>query len=660
MIKVLMTLTFSSFNKSFEQNNAATPIIDQLQWLLTKDKKEDMPHQAHIYYHHMNHQFQHYQLHQDQHLDPQEPPEQHLIHHHTTHHQRQLQQQSPQHKCYNKSYHDVHQLDCFKNLHDDNKIVYYHQYRAASFGEDSKKHYSKKPNNQTSLTSSSTPTSSISPSSSSSSSTSSKPFIYRRTKKLPYTRFPFYRRTKRPRIYRRTTTVPSDGLQVWVPDDTPNGEILLYPDVKIKPEIKFNPDMQLYPDVLIPTKAPKVGLVPDEFEINFHRGKVNSFESPVDQLEVPEGFAIMVYALVEDARCLLALPGDLVLVSQPMEGTITLLKPGLNSSVEVSEFATGLQEPNDMVFYDDGEGNSYLYIAESNKIARYPYNKKDMRIGKAQVLVADLPDNTEYGYSHYLKNIAVGKDTLYVSIGSTSNADPTDLASDPKSGAIYGYSLTGKNRRLISEGIRNAEGLAFAPGTKDLWIVNNQRDNVKYPYVDDTGNYGQIIADYVDENPAEEFTKVEEGKNYGWPYCNPVPSDSMDDLDYVPDVDNNENETVVNCSTFRRVDKGIQAHSAPLGLTFWTGANVDEKYRDGALVAMHGSWNRESSISGNKVSFFPWVGGRPGNEVDLVTGWVIGRERWGRPVDVAVLEDGSVLISDDTYGAIYKLYKNIE
>jgi hypothetical protein len=278
------------------------------------------------------------------------------------------------------------------------------------------------------------------------------------------------------------------------------------------------------------------------------------------------------------------------------------------------------------------------------------------------VVVTGLPDAStpELGgsYGHQLKNIALdGNHRLYVSIASSCNACASDAVASPVRGAIYQYDATGGGRRLFARGLRNAEGLAMIPGTNTLWVVVNNRDNIAYPLNDGSGNYGRVIASYVDNHPPEEFTRVRDGGNYGWPFCNPNPNTASGTVDMPYDRDYQLNRTgTTNCGTMDRISKGIQAHSAPLGLLFLQNTSFAAAYRNGAVVALHGSWNR-TTRTGAKVVYFPWNAAtqRPGTQMDLVRGWLTSGSYWGRPVDVAVDRAGALLISDDHSGTIYKL-----
>ena len=379
-------------------------------------------------------------------------------------------------------------------------------------------------------------------------------------------------------------------------------------------------------------------------------------------LKVPAGFGVSVYVRITKARFMQPLPNGDLLVSQPSTGKVLLVRPGKDGAGVVTTFASGLKNPHDLVLHAVS-GVSYLYLSESSRVTRSVYENGDTVRRGAQTVVANLPDSStpelKGAYAHALKNIALGPDhKLYVSVASATNQSPTDVTAAFKRAAIYQYNADGSGGRLFAEGIRNAEGLAFAPNSSALWVVVNNRDNIAYPFHNDWQNdgtgddYGEVIQSYVDNHPPEEFIKVRDGGNYGWPYCNPNPDSGLNDMPFDRDVQNNPDGSKLDCSNADRITKGIQAHSAPLGLSFWKG---------GAVAALHGCWNCSRFI-GHKISYFPWTAaGLPSAEQDLVSGWVTdaaNKERWGRPVDVVPDAAGNLLISDDYAHAIYKLSPN--
>ncbi len=383
-------------------------------------------------------------------------------------------------------------------------------------------------------------------------------------------------------------------------------------------------------------------------------------------LTVPRDFSISVYARVSKPRFMAIAPNGDLLVSQPSTGKVLLIRPNGSNSPLVSDFATGLRNPHDIVFHAIGT-TTYVYIAESHQINRYVYSAGDLTARNRQVVVAGLPDAStpelQGNYGHQLKNIALdGNHKLYVSIASTCNACLSDTRSDPVRGSIYQYNADGTNRRPFARGLRNAEGLAFVPGTNRLWVVVNNRDNIAYPFNrdfdgDGTSDYGKVLAGYVDNHPPEAFTHVQDGGNYGWPFCNPNPDNTLVNMHFDRDYQFNANGQV-DCNGMTRISRGIQAHSAPLGLTFLEGTSFANAYRAGAAVALHGSWNRTRK-TGYKVVFFPWnsTTQTPTGQIDLVTGFVNDATQsiLGRPVDVAVDRQGDMFISDDYNGTIYKL-----
>lgn len=387
------------------------------------------------------------------------------------------------------------------------------------------------------------------------------------------------------------------------------------------------------------------------------------------QLTVPPGFGIRLWARVPHARFMALAPNGDVLVSVPDEGRIVLLRERTNDVPQAFDFATGLNKPHDMVFHRIGNV-TYLYVSESNRVTRSTYQSGDTQSASREVVVDNLPDSSspELGgsYGHELKNIAVGPDDkLYVSIGSNCNACAEDTVASPVRGAIYQYDADGKNGRLFARGVRNAEGLDFIPGTNTLWAAINNRDEIAVPFDQDingdgVSDLGQVAPAYVDTHPAELFTRIRENGNYGWPFCNAEPNDTMTNLASLSDYALNRNGQQLDCATIDHPDKGIRAHSAPLGLSFLQNSNAPAAYRNGAVIALHGCWNCTSLRAGFKVVYFPFDGnGNAGSEVDLVTGFVTdpdNRSFWGRPVDAIADAKGNILISDDYAGAIYQLY----
>ncbi len=377
-------------------------------------------------------------------------------------------------------------------------------------------------------------------------------------------------------------------------------------------------------------------------------------------LNIPKGFQISVLARVSKARFMAVAPNGDILVSQPNTGSVKLIRGS-----SVSDFVTGLNLPHDVIFHKIGS-SMFIYIAQTNQITRYLYNVGDLVAKKPEVVVKNLPDASlpELGgrYGHALKNIAIdSKHKLYVSIGSSCNVCLNDTVANPIRGSIYVYDSDGKNGKLFAKGIRNAEGLDFVPGTDELWVVINNRDNAPYPYQKDfdgdgSNDYGKTMQAFVDNYPLEPFTKVIQNGDYGWPFCNSSSENGVDNMPFDRDMDLNKDGQNRDCSKINRVSKGIQAHSAPLGVSFLGNSSFPMPYRNGAVSALHGSWNRATK-TGYKIIFFPWKNSLPGSEQDLVTGFVVGQNVWGRPVDVVPDNDGGLLISDDYSGTIYRLSK---
>ena len=407
--------------------------------------------------------------------------------------------------------------------------------------------------------------------------------------------------------------------------------------------------------------APKAagGLVPTRVVVPKGMGA-----APLDvprTLLAPRGARVEVAARVADARFMAFLPDRSLLVSQPGEGQVTRIAGG-RSSVWLS----GLDQPHDLVVHRTG-GREWIYVTASDRVVRVPYRAGAAQAGPVDDVVTGLPDASSSElrgtYAHALKNIALRGDELFVSIASSCNVCTEDTTSDPVRGAIYRTAADGSGGlSLVQRGVRNAEGLAFLPDGR-LWLAINNRDNIPYPFHRDvTGDgkddFGQVVVPYVDDHPPEELTPVRQGGDTGWPYCNPNPDGGLRDMPFVPDAVLNPGNAVTDCATKDRVAVGIQAHSAPLGLTPLTGTRLPARWRAGLAVAFHGSWNR-SKPTGYKLVWFPWAAGAttPGAQRDLLAGFTAngGAKPWGRPVDAQAGPDGALYVSDDGANAIYRV-----
>ena len=396
--------------------------------------------------------------------------------------------------------------------------------------------------------------------------------------------------------------------------------------------------------------------------------------APFDQtrtLVVPAGWHVEVWARIDGARYALWAPSRTLLVAATGAGEVLGLVPRSNPSAppSVRVLASSLTNPQGLAF-DTLAGQRVLYVAESDQIDRYVW-RRNGTLGRRTVVVSRLPDESTSGDDvHRLKGIAVGPDhTIYVTAGSAWNANGLDTTAVPPRGAVYAFDSNGTHRRVFATGVRNGEGLAFAPdGT--LWTAVNERDNVPYPFHRSYGGlndaYGQVVQSYVNENPPDEVARLGAGRDLGWPFCNPSadirPGDPGAGQDYNRprfnrDVQTNADGHSLDCSKLAEVERPIPAHSAPVSLTFLEGSTLPARWRSGALVAAHGSWDRNPPRA-PAVLWLPWSTAKRTltSATPLMAGFqVAGGQRWGRPVDAVPGPGGTLYVTDDTAGAVYRI-----
>jgi len=392
-----------------------------------------------------------------------------------------------------------------------------------------------------------------------------------------------------------------------------------------------------------------VGLqqLPEPFHTPWYRKITRIVDQPVgSELSTPPGFRVNIFAdgFKHSRRLALAPNGDVFLVESGFGEIIVLRDSDRDGVAETREtFATELKRPFGISFHND-----FLYIGNNDSVVRFPYTAGQMKAEQPPEHVVDLPPSNSAvdrdtadrlgidisrtrGYNHWTRNIIFSPqgDKLYVTVGSATNATP---GNDPRRAAINEYNPDGSDHRIFAGGLRNPVGMAFYPGSETLWTAVNERDHLG----DD------LVPEFV--------TSVIEGGFYGWPYAyigpNPEPilNGARPDLiqkTIVPDI-------------------LLPAHSAALGLMFYTGEQFPTEYQNSAFVALHGSINR-SKLAGYSVVRIPFVNGRPvGPPRDFLTGFIVRdteneKQVWGRPVDIIQYVDGSLLVSEDGGNRIIRI-----
>ncbi len=336
------------------------------------------------------------------------------------------------------------------------------------------------------------------------------------------------------------------------------------------------------------------------------------------QLKVPAGFQVEEFASgFQKPRFLLPLATGAVLVTDSVaKGTVTAILPGRTKK----ELIAGLDRPFGMALQ-----KGYLYVAEPESIKRYPFDVKTLVVGIGKEIIS----YKGYGKGHWTRSLAFDKkgEKLYVGVGSGSNVD----TGDPENrAAVNVYNADGSGHEILATGLRNPVSLRFQPGTARLWATVQERDALG----DD------LVPDF--------FTEVKRGAFYGWPYAYIGPNEEPRHKGKAPD----------QVAKTIEPDVVLQAHASAMDFLFYTGKLFPAKYRSGAFVAYRGSSNRSKRV-GYAIMFVPFEGGKPSGEPEeFLSGFMLGadqREVWGRPVGLAQLKDGSLLVSEDGNNKIYRV-----
>lgn len=338
---------------------------------------------------------------------------------------------------------------------------------------------------------------------------------------------------------------------------------------------------------------------------------------PLERIRLPPGFSIELLAVVPNARGM-ALGRNTLFVGSRSGGSVHAIRlHGEGARLAADRpvvVARNLNMPTGVAFRQGS-----LYVAEVNRILRYDGIEDRLDLPPAPVVVTDrLPAETHHGW----KFIAFGPDgLLYVPVGAPCNV----CEPDERHGLIARVNSDGSHYEVFARGVRNSVGFDWHPETRDLWFTDNGRDMLG------------------DDLPADELNHAARaGMHFGFPYC------------HQGDTPDPEFGRQRKCSEFVAPAQKLGPHVASLGMRFYRGTQFPAEYRHQIFIAEHGSWNRSKKI-GYRISVVRLEGGRAVSYKPFAEGWLQGESAWGRPADLQELPDGSLLVSDDTAGAIYRI-----
>jgi glucose/arabinose dehydrogenase len=339
--------------------------------------------------------------------------------------------------------------------------------------------------------------------------------------------------------------------------------------------------------------------------------------------KAPDGFSVSVFADgLPHARWMTVAPNGDVFLAQPDAGKVVVLRPSPDGShaARVSVFASGFNRPHGLALHDGA-----LYVADVKSLWRLRYSVGALAASGKRVHVADT--TPALGPGHFTRDIVFdSKGTLYLAIGSRNN-----VSEEPQPYASVQIVNANGSLSTFASGLRNPVGIAFNPGTDDLYVTVNERDGLG------------------DDLPPDYLTRVQKGDFFGWPYAY---------IGHHADPDYGKKRPDLVAKT-KAPDVLFHAHSAPLGLVFYDGNQFPAEYKGNAFVSLHGSWN-DAHPTGYKVVRVRFSNGRPENAYEnFLTGFWDGTSSparvWGRPVGLVVARDGSLLVADDVGGTIWRV-----
>ncbi len=337
-------------------------------------------------------------------------------------------------------------------------------------------------------------------------------------------------------------------------------------------------------------------------------------ELDLSAIQLPPGFSIEIWSdEVPNARSLALGENGTVFVATRRDGRVYALLPNENTSPTIITLAKGLVMPNGVAFHDGD-----LYVAENHRITRYPDIEASLpQVPKAEVVIDTLSTERHHGW-RYIDFGPNGK--LYIAIGAPCNI--CDRA-DEGFANISRMNADGTEQEIVASGVRNSVGFTWHPETGDLWFTDNGRD---------------MLGDDI---PAGELNHApRDGMHFGFPYC------------HGGDIQDPEFGEQGDCADFEPPAQKLGPHVAPLGLLFYNGTMFPDEYQGQVFIAEHGSWNRSQKI-GYRVTLVRMERGKAVSYEVFADGWLQNEEVSGRPVDLLVIDDGSLLLSDDQNGVIY-------